>query len=100
MKIKNLVVPFIMGLIGIFSFAPFSIKFLIFISYAYLIHKILYENSSELRNDYGMILVNHQKCNNLDYEASLSLYKWLASEDAAKIIKNYSISNSKVFYID
>lgn len=63
-------------------------------------HKILYENSSELRNDYGMILVNHQKCNNLDYEASLSLYKWLASEDAAKIIKNYNISNSKVFYID
>ena len=45
MRIKNLVVPIIMGLIGIFSFAPFSIKFLIFISYAYLIHKILYEKS-------------------------------------------------------
>lgn len=45
MKTKNLVVSFIMGLIGIFSFAPFSIKFLIFISYAYLIHKILYEKS-------------------------------------------------------
>ena len=45
MKISKFLIPLIMGLIGIFSFAPFSIKFLIFISYAYLIHKILYEKS-------------------------------------------------------
>jgi apolipoprotein N-acyltransferase len=45
MKISKLLIPLTMGLIGIFSFAPFSIKFLIFISYAYLIHKILYEKS-------------------------------------------------------
>ena len=45
MKIIKFLVPLIMGLIGIFAFAPFSIKFLIFISYAYLIHKILYEKS-------------------------------------------------------
>ncbi len=46
MKIKNLLVPFIIGLIGIFSFAPFSIKFLIFISYAYLINILLNEKGS------------------------------------------------------
>jgi tungstate transport system substrate-binding protein len=63
-------------------------------------HKIVYENSSELRNDYGMILVNHKKCKNLDYESSLKLYKWLASDDAAAIIRNYRVSNSHVFYID
>lgn len=63
-------------------------------------HKIVYENSSELRNDYGMILVNHKKCKNLDYESSLKLYKWLASDDAALIIRNYRVSNSRVFYID
>ena len=45
MKIIKFLVPLIMGLIGIFAFAPFSIKFLIFISYAYLIHKILYEKT-------------------------------------------------------
>tara|TARA_B100001175_G_scaffold311386_1_gene315745 strand:+ start:3531 stop:4997 length:1467 start_codon:yes stop_codon:yes gene_type:complete len=43
MKMKNLFVPFIFGIIGIFSFAPFSLKLLIFISYAYLIYVILYE---------------------------------------------------------
>ena len=45
MKIINFITPFIIGLIGVFSFAPFSIKFLIFVSYAYLIHTILYEKS-------------------------------------------------------
>ena len=45
MKIIKLLVPLIIGFIGIFSFAPFSIKFLLFISYAYLIHKILYEKT-------------------------------------------------------
>ena len=47
-----------------------------------------------------MILVNHKKCKNLDYESSLKLYKWLASDDAAAIIKKYRVSNSNVFYID
>jgi tungstate transport system substrate-binding protein len=63
-------------------------------------HKIVYENSSELRNDYGMILVNHEKCKNLDYESSLKLYNWLASEEAAVIIRSYKVSNSHLFYID
>ena len=39
-------------------------------------HEIVYENSSELRNDYGMILVNHKKCKNLDYESSSKLYTY------------------------
>ena len=63
-------------------------------------HKILYEKPSELRNNYGMILVNHKKCNNLDYDSSFKLYKWLASDEAAQLIKQYTIFNTKVFYID
>jgi tungstate transport system substrate-binding protein len=63
-------------------------------------HKILYENASELRNDYGMILVNPEKCPNLNYQSSLKLYNWLSSEEAAKLITNYKIRNTQVFYID
>ena len=44
MKIIRLITPFLFGLIGIFSFAPFSIKLFIFISYAYLINIILSKN--------------------------------------------------------
>ncbi len=46
MRIKSLLVPFIFGLVGIFSFSPFSIKLLIFFSYSYLIYIILYEEKS------------------------------------------------------
>ena len=53
-----------------------------------------------MRNNYGMILVNHKKCNNLDYAPSLKLYEWLASDEAAQLIKAYRISNTQVFYID
>tara|TARA_Y100000389_G_C17452872_1_gene516031 strand:- start:584 stop:1378 length:795 start_codon:yes stop_codon:yes gene_type:complete len=63
-------------------------------------HRILYENSSELRNNYGMILVNHDRCSNLKYGASKKLYDWLSSDAAAILISNYSINKSKLFYID
>jgi tungstate transport system substrate-binding protein len=63
-------------------------------------HKILYENQSELRNDYGMILVNHQKCYSLNMNYSLKLYEWLASDEAAQLINDYRISDEQVFYID
>ncbi len=46
MKILNFIIPALFGLIGIFAFAPFSIKFLIFISYGYLIHLLISNNNS------------------------------------------------------
>ena len=45
MKILNFIIPALFGLIGIFAFAPFSIKFLIFISYGYLIHLLISNNN-------------------------------------------------------
>ena len=44
MKILNFIIPALFGLIGIFAFAPFSIKFLIFISYGYLIRLLISNN--------------------------------------------------------
>ena len=63
-------------------------------------HTILYENPQELRNNYSMILVNHARCQNLDYEPAKSLYNWLKSADAAKLISNYEINNDTVFYVE
>ena len=48
MKIKKFIMPFLFGLIGIFAFSPFSIKFLIYVSYAYLIHLVLFSKTSTL----------------------------------------------------
>ena len=46
MRIKKYILPFLFGLIGIFAFSPFSIKVLIYVSYAYLIRLILYSKNS------------------------------------------------------
>ncbi len=45
MKILNFIIPALFGLVGIFAFAPFSIKFLIFISYGYLIRLLISNNN-------------------------------------------------------
>jgi tungstate transport system substrate-binding protein len=63
-------------------------------------HKILYENRRELKNNYGMILVNHDRCSNLNYKYALDLYNWLSSDVAAGYIKKYRLNNERVFYID
>jgi len=46
-----------------------------------------------------MILVNHNRCSNLKYRPSKKLYDWLSSETAAILISNYTINQSKLFYI-
>ncbi|MEC7677051.1 MAG: substrate-binding domain-containing protein [Pseudomonadota bacterium] len=63
-------------------------------------HVILYENPKELRNDYSMILINHNRCNNLSLKPARNLFNWLKSVDAADLIKDYQIKNTNVFYID
>ena len=48
MRFINFLAPFIFGLVGILSFAPFSIKFLIFISYSYLIYILISDQKNDL----------------------------------------------------
>ena len=48
MRFINFLAPFIFGLVGILSFAPFSIKLLIFISYSYLIYILISDNKNSL----------------------------------------------------
>ena len=49
MKLKQYLIPFIFGFIGIFAFSPFSIKPLIILSYAYLIKELVYRQNSPLK---------------------------------------------------
>ena len=61
-------------------------------------HQILYENPIELRNNYGMILVNPERCPDNNYNAANKLYEWLSSEYAASLISDYKLSGHQVFY--
>tara|TARA_A100001035_G_scaffold120360_1_gene94580 strand:- start:148 stop:945 length:798 start_codon:yes stop_codon:yes gene_type:complete len=62
-------------------------------------HIILYSNPVELRNSYSMILVNHDKCKNLNLKPARDLYDWLKSDEAASLIEGYKVSDQQVFYI-
>ena len=48
MKLSTSLTPFLFGILGIFSFAPFSIKPLIFFSYAYLIKELIFNNKRRI----------------------------------------------------
>ena len=61
-------------------------------------HIILYSNPIELKNSYSMILVNHDKCENLDLKPARDLYDWLKTDDAASLINGYKIKGQQVFY--
>ena len=61
-------------------------------------HIILYSNPIELKNSYSMILVNHDKCKNLDLKPARDLYDWLKTDVAASLINGYKINGQQVFY--
>ena len=49
MSFKKLFYAFLAGILGIFAFAPFSLKFLIFASYAYLIYILIHNKSIQIK---------------------------------------------------
>lgn len=63
------------------------------------LHKILYNNPEELKNQYGMIIINPDKCPNTNYKESLKLFRWLSSSDAKKLINSYKIEGKQVFFV-
>ena len=63
-------------------------------------HRILYENKYELKNEYGLILVNYNRCKGINKTVSSDLYDWLSSDGAKKLIKSYKIDNQQIFFID
>ena len=49
MNFKKIFYAFFAGMLGIFAFAPFSIKFLIFASYTYLIYILIYSKGTQIK---------------------------------------------------
>ena len=61
-------------------------------------HDILYQNKNKLKNEYGIILVNYDRCTNIDKKSASNLYDWLISDSAKTLINSYTINKSQVFY--
>ena len=61
-------------------------------------HIVLYEDKDKLKNEYGIILINYNRCNNMNYKHASLLYDWLTSDNAKIHINNYMLEGVQVFY--
>lgn len=61
-------------------------------------HIILYEDNNKLKNEYGIILINYNRCKNMNQFRALDLFEWLISDSAKIHINAYMINGVQVFY--
>ena len=61
-------------------------------------HVILYEDKDKLKNEYGIILINYNRCKNINKPHAYDLYEWLISDTAKMHINSYMIDGTQVFY--
>ncbi len=61
-------------------------------------HVILYENGSELFNQYGIIMVNPDHCPNVNSEPAREFLNWIVSPMGQQLIAQYKIDGEQLFY--
>lgn len=61
-------------------------------------YTILFEGDPSLFNQYGVVLVNVAKCPSVSSVAGQQFIDWLLSDDAQKLIAQYSVSEQQLFY--
>tara|TARA_A100001011_G_scaffold282097_1_gene292224 strand:- start:1763 stop:2572 length:810 start_codon:yes stop_codon:yes gene_type:complete len=60
--------------------------------------KILYADDKNLSNQYGVIVVNPEKCPYTNLEEAKVLLNWLLSEKGQKTIQKYKVKGIQLFY--
>lgn len=60
--------------------------------------KLLFEGDPDLFNQYGVILVNKDKCPSVNQEAAQTFIDWLLSDNAQQKIADFTISGQQLFY--
>ena len=61
-------------------------------------HEILYSGDERLFNQYGVVIVNPQKCPNVKLELAEKFSEWIRSIDGQKAINNYKIDGVQLFF--
>jgi tungstate transport system substrate-binding protein len=59
---------------------------------------IMVEGDKRMFNQYGVMLVNTQKCPNVNAELGQQFVEWVVSPDGQKTIANYKIDGEQLFY--
>lgn len=63
-------------------------------------HRVLVEGDPALRNDYGVILVNPERCPNVKVGAGQRFIDWLTSADGQAAIEGFRVGGEQVFFPD
>ena len=61
-------------------------------------HRILIEGDKRLFNQYGVTLVNHEKCPHSNTEQGMQFVNWLTGDEGQSLIANYRLYNQQLFY--
>ena len=56
------------------------------------------EGDTRLFNQYGVILVNPQKCPNVNVEAGQKFIDWLVSDKGQNAIASYKVAGNQLFF--
>ena len=62
--------------------------------------KILFEGDNELFNPYGVIAVNSEKHENINYKAAMKFIDWLTSSKTQNMINDFKKNSEQLFYPD
>ena len=63
-------------------------------------HIIVYEKDPRMKNQYGIILVNADKCKNINKKSSMIFYDWILSTEGKNLINNYQINGKQLFFAE
>ena len=60
-------------------------------------HVILFEHDPLLLNQYGIIKINPDHCENINHAAANKFFSWILSDDGQKIISEYKVNGQVLF---
>jgi len=61
-------------------------------------HKILLEGDKNLFNQYGIILVNEEKCPHSNTQAGAKFVNWMISKKGQALIASYKLKDKQLFF--
>ena len=61
-------------------------------------HVILFEKDAFLRNEYGIVMINVNKCKDINFNLAKTFFNWMVSVEAKELINKYKIKGQQLFY--
>ena len=61
-------------------------------------HKVLFQGDKNLHNQYGIIIVNPERCKNVKLQNAQKFVNWMLSNEGQKSISSFKINGQQLFF--